>query len=145
MRPKKTKSLIPEVSKKLGIPENEVTSVINVYWGKIRRTLSSLDHNHVYLPGFGTFYVKPWRLDTRLRIIDNMVSNYIQNPTSRSLDIMNELYKDEIKIKGSKERYNLENIKKLEIKKLRHERRQQWNEDMARATEDIRGDQEQNL
>ncbi len=122
MKPQKVKNLIPELSQKLQLSELEIKSVLDVYWDKIRKTLSSLDHNRLYLKGLGTFYVKPWRLDTRLKINNALVDRYVNNPTASGLHIMNNLLKDNLKIEKVKEREKEYDAQRQEKK---HKRRNQ--------------------
>lgn len=120
MKPKKVKDLIPHLAKELQLSESEVKSVLDVYWDRVRKTLSSLEHNRVYLKGLGTFYIKPWSVDKNLRMNDALIDRYTQNPTPGSLTIMNNLFKDNIKLNRVKE---VEQGYKEEWKKRRDERR----------------------
>ena len=122
MKPQKVKDLLPQLSKELQLSEKEIKSVLDVYWDKIRKTLSSLDHNRLYLKGLGTFYVKPWRLDTRLKINNALVDRYVNNPTASGLHIMNNLLKDNLKIEKVKEREKEYDAQRQEKK---HKRRNQ--------------------
>lgn len=122
MKPKKVKHLLPQLSKELELSEAEIKSVIDVYWHKIRKTLSSLEHNRVFLNGLGTFYIKPWSIEKRLKMNDALITRYTENPTASGLSIINELFKDNIKINAVKER-ELEQSRLKEIK--RYERRNQ--------------------
>jgi hypothetical protein len=96
--------------------------VLDVYWDKIRKTLSSLDHNRLYLKGLGTFYIKPWRLDTKLKINSALIDRYVNNPTASGLHIMNNLLKDNLKIEKVKEREKEYDEQRQEKK---HKRRNQ--------------------
>lgn len=120
MKPKKVKDLIPKLASELQLSEQEVKSVLDVYWDKIRKTLSSLEHNRVYLRGLGTFYLKPWAVDKTLRMNDAMIDKYTQNPTPGSLAIMNNVFKDNIKLNRVKE---IEQGYQEQWKKKRDERR----------------------
>jgi hypothetical protein len=122
LKPQKVKDLLPQLSKELQLSEKEIKSVLDVYWDKIRKTLSSLDHNRLYLKGLGTFYVKPWRLDTRLKINNALVDRYVSNPTATGLHIMNNLLKDNLKIEKVKEREKEYDAQRQEKK---HKRRNQ--------------------
>lgn len=116
MKPKKTKELIPELAKKLQLSEEEIKSVLDLYWRKVRKTLSSLEHTHVNLKGLGTFYMKPWTVDKRIKMNDHAIQRYIDNPTNGSLTILNNLSKDNLKLKIAKEELEKQSIKKKEIK-----------------------------
>jgi hypothetical protein len=120
LKPKKVKDLIPKLASELQLSEQEVKSVLDVYWDKIRKTLSSLEHNRVYLRGLGTFYLKPWAVDKTLRMNDAMIDKYTQNPTPGSLAIMNNVFKDNIKLNRVKE---IEQGYQEQWKKKRDERR----------------------
>ncbi len=122
MKPKKLKNLIPQLSKELQLSEEEIKSVLDIYWDKVRKLLSSLDHNRVNLKGLGTFYIKPWSVDKRIRINDSLIDRYVESPTSSGLTIMNNLLKDNMKLKKVKEK-EIESNKKREEKK--YERRNQ--------------------
>lgn len=122
MRPKKVKNLVPELAKKLQLSEQEVTSVLDVYWDKVRKMLSSLDNNAVYLKGLGTFVLKPWQMDKSIKKNEGIMDHYIQNPTSTGLTILNSLSKDNLKLHTAMDKLKEGNIKKLNIK---YERRNQ--------------------
>lgn len=122
MRPKKVKQLIPELAKKLQLSEKEVESVLEIYWDKIRKTLSSLEHDAVFLSGLGTFVIKPWQLEKKIKKNDEIIEHYSKNPTTGSLTILNTLSQDRLKLQGARERLQQEQIKKMNIK---HERRSQ--------------------
>ena len=122
MKPKKLKDLIPQLSKELQLSEEEVKSVLDIYWDKVRKLLSSLDHNRVNLKGLGTFYIKPWSVDKKLKINDSLIDRHVQNPTASGLTIMNSLLKDNMKLKKVKEK-EIDYNKKREEKK--YERRNQ--------------------
>ena len=122
MRPKKVKNLVPELAKKLQLSEQEVTSVLDVYWDKVRKMLSSLDNNAVYLKGLGTFVLKPWQMDKSIKKNEGIMDHYIQNPTAAGLTILNNLSKDNLKLHTAMNKLKEGNIKKLNIK---YERRNQ--------------------
>lgn len=122
MRPKKVKNLVPELAKKLQLSEQEVTSVLDVYWDKVRKMLSSLDNNAVYLKGLGTFVLKPWQMDKSIKKNEGIMDHYIQNPTATGLTILNNLSKDNLKLHTAMNKLKEGNIKKLNIK---YERRNQ--------------------
>jgi len=122
LRPKKVKNLVPELAKKLQLSEQEVTSVLDVYWDKVRKMLSSLDNNAVYLKGLGTFVLKPWQMDKSIKKNEGIMDHYIQNPTAAGLTILNNLSKDNLKLHTAMNKLKEGNIKKLNIK---YERRNQ--------------------
>lgn len=122
MNPKKVKNLIPELAKKLQLSEEQVKSVLDVYWDKVRKTLSSLEYNHINLKGLGSFNVKPWMIDKKIKMNKCIIDRYIENPTSGGLTIINNLSKDNLKLEAAIEKVKESNIKKENI---RNERRNQ--------------------
>ena len=122
MKPKKVKDLIPELSQKLQLSELEIKSVLDIYWDKLRKNLSSIENNHVYLKGLGTLYLKPWMVEKKIKVNEHIIDRYIQNPTAGGLTILNGLMKDNLKLNDAKERLTEESIKKENIK---YERRNQ--------------------
>ena len=122
MKPKKVKDLIPKLSQKLQLSELEIKSVLDIYWDKIRKNLSSLENNHVYLKGLGTFYMRASSVDKQLKMNENIINKYTQNPTACGLAIINNVLKDNLKLNVAKERLKEESIKKENIK---YERRNQ--------------------
>lgn len=122
MRPKRIKDLLPKLAKELGLSEKEVQSVLDVYWDTVRKTLSSMEHNRVFMKGLGTFYVKPWSIDKKLKINNIVIDKYSQNPTTGGLTIMNQLFKDNMKLEAAKRRESDSNVKK---EKKKHDRRNQ--------------------
>jgi len=122
LKPKKVKDLIPKISKELQLSEEEVKSVIDIYWDKVRKALSSLEYEHVNVPGLGVFGVKPWMVEKKLRINNHLIEKYINTPTVGSLTIINNLSKDNIKLNSTKERLEVLKQKK---EKIKHERRNQ--------------------
>lgn len=122
MRPKKTKELIPQIAKELQLSEEQVKSVMDIYWDQVRKTLSSLEYNRLFLRGLGVFYIKPWALEKKLKSNSSRVSEYMDNPSNYGLQKMNDIFKENIKLEAVKARELEEN----EIKfKKRDERRNQ--------------------
>jgi len=122
LRPKRIKDLLPKLAKELGLSEKEVQSVLDVYWDTVRKTLSSMEHNRIFMKGLGTFYVKPWSIDKKLKINNIVIDKYSQNPTTGGLTIMNQLFKDNMKLEAAKRRESDSNVKK---EKKKHDRRNQ--------------------
>jgi hypothetical protein len=60
--------------------------------------------------------MKPWMVDKKIRMNDCIIERYIQNPTASGLSIINDLSKDNLKLKLSKEELERQSIKKKEIK-----------------------------
>jgi len=78
--------------------------VLDIYWDKVRKNLSSIENNHVYLKGLGTLYLKPWMVEKKIKVNEHIIDRYIQNPTTGGLTILNGLMKDNLKLNDAKER-----------------------------------------
>lgn len=95
---------------------------MDIYWDQVRKTLSSLEYNRLFLRGLGVFYIKPWALEKKLKSNSSRVSEYMDNPSNYGLQKMNDIFKENIKLEAVKARELEEN----EIKfKKRDERRNQ--------------------
>ena len=130
MRPKKSKELIGELAKELGLSEQEVKSVYDVYWGRVRKTMSSLEHNRIFLQGLGTFFIKPWAVEKRLKANATKVSGYMENPSNHGLHVMNEIFKENIKLEAVKEREQFE----IDQKKIK--RNERYTQNLEREGQD---------
>jgi hypothetical protein len=106
----------------LQLSEKEVMSVLDIYWDMIRKTLSSLEHNRLYLRGLGTFYIKHWAVSKKIKINNAVIAKYTENPTSGSLTIINELMKDNLKLNKV---WDKEVESKQEWNRIKDERRNQ--------------------
>ena len=122
MRPKKTKELIPQIAKELQLSEEQVKSVIDIYWDQVRKTLSSLEYNRLFLRGLGVFYIKPWALEKKLKSNSSRVSDYMDNPSNYGLQKMNDIFKENIKLEAVKARELEEN--QIKFKKRDESRNQ---------------------
>lgn len=133
MKPKKVKDLIPKVAERLQLPEKDVKSVLDIYWDKVRKSLSNIDCEYINLPKLGVMYLKPWMVDKKIKVNDAVINRYIENPTVNGLTIINNLSKDNTKLKLAQTRLTeLRTIKE----NIRYERRR-LKEDMEGKEEDI--------
>lgn len=114
--------MLPKLASELQLSEKEIQSVLDVYWDKVRKTLSSLEHNRVFIRGLGTFYIKPWAVERQLRLNKGIVDKYTAQPTAGSLTILNNVYKDNLKLNRLLE---VEQQRKEEWTKKKNERRNQ--------------------
>lgn len=139
MKPKKVKDLIPKLAEQLQLSEKDIKAVLDLYWDKVRKTLSSLEYEYVDIPEFGVFGLKPWMVDKKLRVNEYLINKYTENPTVGSLTILNNLSKDNIKLNTSKKKLEELKIKK---QKIRNER---YAQNMEGEGQDSRGTEEQNV
>lgn len=73
MVPKKAKDFKGAAAKELGLSEKLVSDVIDFYWKRLRKEMSSLSHLSIELPNFGTFKVKHWALDNEMEKYSNII------------------------------------------------------------------------
>ena len=78
MKPKKSKELIPDVAKDLGVSEQMVSDVTSFYWHEIRKSLSSLKHARVHVTNLGDFTIKHWKLDDKIDMLEKFKENFRQ-------------------------------------------------------------------
>ena len=78
MKPKKSKELIPNVAKNIGVSEQMVSDVTSFYWHEIRKSLSSLKHARVHVTNLGDFTIKHWKLDNKIDMLEKFKENFRQ-------------------------------------------------------------------
>jgi hypothetical protein len=78
LKPKKSKELIPNVAKDLGVSEQMVSDVTSFYWHEIRKSLSSLKHARVHVTNLGDFTIKHWKLDDKIDMLEKFKENFRQ-------------------------------------------------------------------
>jgi hypothetical protein len=103
---------------------------MDVYWSKVQKALSSLEYNRIYLKGLGTFYIKPWSVDKKLQNNSRAIENYTQNPTPSGLTILNNLFKDNIKLQKAAE------AEKANSEKWKQKRDERRNSDLEGKGQD---------
>jgi nucleoid DNA-binding protein len=87
LKPRKAKTLIPDVASSLNISEDIVEKVISFYWQEVRKQLSVLGHTRVHLSNLGDFVIKHWKIDEKIstlhRFEENNKQKGLQQMTSR--------------------------------------------------------------
>lgn len=78
MKPRKSKELIPDVAKQLGVSEQMVSDVTSFYWHEIRKSLSSLKHARIHITNLGDFTIKHWKIDERIESLEKFKENFRQ-------------------------------------------------------------------
>jgi nucleoid DNA-binding protein len=92
MIPKKPALIVKQVAEDMDIPISTVDDIISFYYKEVRKTLSSLEHLRIDLPGLGNFVIKKKsvdRLAKKYRILmekyDNQTfSNYHNKKSAES-------------------------------------------------------------
>jgi nucleoid DNA-binding protein len=78
LKPRKSKELIPDVAKQLGVSEQMVSDVTSFYWHEIRKSLSSLKHARVHVTNLGDFTIKHWKLNDKIDMLEKFKENFRQ-------------------------------------------------------------------
>lgn len=66
MKPVKAKDLIPELAKELNYDEAMIRDILDFYWKRVRKEVSSIKHCRVHLTNLGDLVIKPWKLKERI-------------------------------------------------------------------------------
>jgi len=66
LKPIKRKQLVEKTAAQLGINEELVDEIVVNYWDYVRKQMSQVVHTHIYVPNFGTFFVKPKALTAKI-------------------------------------------------------------------------------
>lgn len=103
LKPRKAKTLIPEVASILNINQDVVEKVISHYWQEVRKQLSSLGHTRVHLSNLGDFVIKHWKIDEKISILHR----FEENNKQKGLQQMTSRFKTAERL------YELRNIKSL--------------------------------
>lgn len=75
MRPRKAKTLIPDVAKLLNTSSDLIEDVINYYWTEVRKNLSSLKHQRIHITNLGDFVIKHWKIDDKILMLEQWEEN----------------------------------------------------------------------
>lgn len=131
MKPRKSKELIPNVAKTLGVSEEMVSDVTSFYWHEIRKSLSSLKHARVHITNLGDFTIKHWKLDERIESLEKFKENFRQKGLQ---EIVTRFRTDEtlFDLKAIKEIMDQESQRKdfINLHKKNHESKTEHNKDL---------------
>ena len=75
LRPRKAKTLIPDVAKLLNTSSDLIEDVINYYWTEVRKNLSSLKHQRIHITNLGDFVIKHWKIDDKILMLEQWEEN----------------------------------------------------------------------
>lgn len=85
MKPKKYKDFYPDIAKECNAHPELVTNLISFYYDKVRKALSNLESNKIYLPNLGTFSLRKTRLEKSIKRNKDILGN-IQKNTYKGYD-----------------------------------------------------------
>lgn len=75
LRPRKAKTLIPDVAKLLNTSSDLIEDVVNYYWTEVRKNLSSLKHQRIHITNLGDFVIKHWKIDDKILMLEQWEEN----------------------------------------------------------------------
>lgn len=94
MKPTRVKDIVSPVAHKHGLTPEQADRVIRAYWSFVREKLGKLDHPRVMVPNLGTFTVKPWSLDKRIKDLGKYIDYLLPQNSTSSYAILKEREKD---------------------------------------------------
>lgn len=121
LNPKKTKELCKLTSEELGLSEELVRDVVDMYWKEIHHAISDMIHPFILVHGLGTFKVKEWKLQESLEKYERLLINN-DGDTFQRMAIRYELIARIEKIKRTQEEFAKHNDKKKHKKKEKDDR-----------------------
>ena len=111
MKPKKSKELIPLVSKETGISQLAVEAITKMYWREVWENVTSLSAPKIHIDNFGDFNIKHWLLDKEIMKCEYYESKTTMKGSQRYLAGLK--IKDRIRLLNNiKEEINKENQRK---------------------------------
>lgn len=75
LRPRKPKTLIPDIAKEFNVSADLVNDVIEHYWTTVRESLSRMKSIRVHVTNLGDFTAKHWLIDKQLESLENFEEN----------------------------------------------------------------------
>lgn len=81
---KKYREMIPEFSKKKGIPEEDIRHILNFYYKKVSEAVEGLAHPRISIVGLGHFYVR--QQANTLKELEEM--GYEEGPYQKILEVL---------------------------------------------------------
>lgn len=122
MNPKRRKELVKEYALESGEDEELVDKVIRAYYGRVQKSLSRCEHTAVDVPKLGVFYAVGHRIDKKIERLSSMFENIDPTKSLRSYSTANEIRNQLITLNNLKEKVDLEQERKKEIRRQRYEK-----------------------
>lgn len=94
MKPTRVKDIVSPIAHKHGLTPEQADRAIRAYWSFVREKLGTLDHPRVLVPNLGTFTVKPWSLDKRIKDLGKYIDYLLPQSSTSSYAILKEREKD---------------------------------------------------
>lgn len=87
MNPIKPSKIIKEISKELGIEENDVDIIITHYYKSIQKLMKEVTERRILVYNLGTFIVHPKRLEKKIDHVEKMIEKTYDKTDMRSFGI----------------------------------------------------------
>jgi len=119
--PRKSKEFIKPTAEKLGCSEQLVDDVRSFYWQQVRNSLSNPNSIGVMIADFGSFNIKPWKLNQFIIKYERIVQNTDLN-TFQKFAAVKQLEKKKLIIDKLIEQVAELKLKKQSVKEKRYEK-----------------------
>ena len=127
-RPLHWKEAISKTASKLNLSEEQVKEIVLWYWRKFRKEMSATERTKAVIPGFGTFYIKPWKVDKDIERIRKSLRT-LSGKTRDSLKnwLAAERYRAELRrLRAIKKELKKEELRKSRIRKKQNIMREEY-------------------
>ena len=129
MNPRKSKDLIPEVSKETGLDESLLRDLTEFYWKEVHNDCTSLEHLHIRVPHLGAFHIKGDKVLTKeITRLTKYVGQHTTPPKTMHGYARCKQNKDKMdKMKILVETINSESVRRKQIRQTRKDVKAQKN------------------
>lgn len=76
MIPKKAEIIIKQIAEEKDLPASMIDDIIGFYYKEVRKSLSSMEHLKIHLPGLGHFTIKQSSVEKMIRKYENIMNNH---------------------------------------------------------------------
>ena len=142
LNPKKLKPLIKKFCDANDVDQKTAEIIIDAYWKRVKKALTEPEHISIYVHGFGTFFIKPNRLEKRIKMYQEIINKYQEiidsghRITMQKYAIMQDKKKALEKLEKMIPLLQEKATYKSEIKSQRNEHKR----DLEKQNQDSRGD-----
>ena len=119
--PRKSKDLVPDVAKEMGLDEELVQEVVIAYWEELKKSIVEMRHYNINVYKLGRFKIKRWKLDELIDKYMN-IKKYLNPVVFRDYAIIQNADKILEKAINLSIMVQKEDTKKLKVKERKNEK-----------------------